>query len=78
MRKLTQEEWINKSIKVHGYRYNYSRVNYVNARTKVCIICAEHGDFLQNPADHLNGRGCPKCGFKIISKTNFGTLDIFI
>ena len=31
---------------------------------KVNIICNEHGVFNQTPNDHINGKGCPKCGLK--------------
>src|SRR5690606_13963766 len=35
---------------------------YVNNKTKVCIICPEHGEFWQRPSSHLKGHGCQKCG----------------
>jgi uncharacterized protein CbrC (UPF0167 family) len=34
---------------------------YVNNSTKICIICKEHGEFWQTPANHLKGKNCPKC-----------------
>ncbi len=47
---------------VHGSRYDYSQVRYVNARTKVTIICKEHGPFEQTPDKHVNSsQGCPAC-----------------
>ena len=58
----TTEEFIRKAKEVHGDRYDYSKVEYVNVRTKVCIVCPEHGEFQQMPNNHLNGQGCPKCG----------------
>ena len=58
---LTKDQFIEKSRKVHGDRYDYSKVEYVNNRTKVCIICPEHGEFWQSPSKHLSGHGCPKC-----------------
>ena len=54
-------EFIEKSIKVHGNKYDYSKVNYINAHAKVCIICQKHGEFYQTPNDHLNGKGCAYC-----------------
>lgn len=60
-RKLTTETFIEKARKVHGNKYDYSKVNYINSQTKVCIICPEHGEFWQTPNSHLNGIGCPKC-----------------
>ena len=62
MKRLTTEEFIEKAKAIHGDRYDYSSVNYVNAHTRVTIICAEHGPFPQTPDSHLNERGCPDCG----------------
>ena len=61
-KKLTCEEFILKSIAVHGDKYDYSKVEYINNRTKVCIICPIHGEFWQAPSKHLSHCGCPKCG----------------
>jgi predicted nucleic acid-binding Zn-ribbon protein len=61
-KKLTTEQFIKKAIEVHGDKYDYSKVEYVNSETKVCIICPEHGEFWQVPHSHLNGNGCPDCG----------------
>ena len=62
--KSNTEDFINKSHLVHGDKYDYSKVNYINNRDKVTIICAEHGEFRQKPLDHIHGRGCPECGKK--------------
>ena len=58
---MTKEEWIASARNVHGDKYDYSKVEYVNARKKVCIICPEHGEFWQTPGNHTKGKGCPKC-----------------
>lgn len=55
------QKFIKKARQIHGDRYDYSKVEYVNANTKVCIICPEHGEFWQRPDDHLQGQGCPVC-----------------
>lgn len=60
-KKLTTESFIDKAHIKHGNRYNYSKVNYTNSKTKVTITCPIHGDFEQIPASHLYGRGCPSC-----------------
>ena len=60
-RKSSTKEFLEKAIKIHGDKYDYSKVEYVNAKTKVCIICPEHGEFWQTPNCHLNGQGCPNC-----------------
>ena len=61
MGKLTTEEFIKKAKEIHGDKYDYSKVEYKNLSTKVCIICPEHGEFWQSPGSHLTGRGCMKC-----------------
>lgn len=58
----TKDEFVMNAIKVHGDKYDYSRINYINNYTKVCIVCPEHGEFWQSPSHHLQGSGCPLCG----------------
>ena len=72
---LTKEEFIKKARKVHGDKYDYSKVKYVNARTKVCIICPKHGEFWQNPADHLSGKGCQTCNLSHLERSVMNYLD---
>jgi len=52
---------IKQFREVHGATYDYSKVEYVHGKTKVTIICPEHGEFEQLPPNHKNGHGCPKC-----------------
>jgi len=62
MKKLTTKEFIEKASKVHNNKYDYSLVEYKNCRTKIKIICSEHGIFKQTPDAHLNQlQGCKKC-----------------
>jgi hypothetical protein len=61
-KKLTTEEFIEKARKVHKDTYDYKKVNYIGALTKVTITCKIHGDFEQTSTKHLSGQGCPKCG----------------
>ena len=62
MNRLTTEEFIKRAKEVHGDKYDYSKVDYVNANTKVCIICKKHGEFWQTPYRHIcRKQGCPKC-----------------
>ena len=59
---LTTKEFIEKANKVQGIGvYDYSKVEYINAKTKITIICPKHGEFLQTLAKHLQSDGCPKC-----------------
>jgi hypothetical protein len=59
--KLTTEQFIEKARAIHGDRYDYSRVEYLNNSTNVTIICPEHGPFLQTPSNHRAGKGCSDC-----------------
>jgi len=58
---LTQNEFIERAIKIHGNKYNYDLVNYVNSQTKVKIICKKHDIFEQKPTHHLRNHGCLIC-----------------
>jgi hypothetical protein len=60
-RDKTKEEFIKQAQEVQGDKYDYSKVDYKGARTKVNIICPKHGEFLQTPNQHLRGTGCPSC-----------------
>lgn len=55
--------FVVKSSLKHNGKYNYSKSEYTNGKTKVCIICPEHGEFWQIPDNHFRkGYGCPECG----------------
>ena len=60
-KRKSNDEFIREAQLIHHNKYDYSKVEYANAHTKVCIICPEHGEFWQTPSDHLNGKGCPQC-----------------
>ena len=60
--KPTTEEWIEKAKSVHDDKYDYENVTYVDAFTKVKIICSMHGEFEQTPDSHVSKKsGCPRC-----------------
>jgi len=69
---MTTDYFIKKSLELNGNRYDYNKVNIISSGKKVLITCNKegHGDFLQTPHSHINGKGCPKCreskGNKII------------
>jgi|UniRef100_UPI004024DA25 very-short-patch-repair endonuclease len=59
---MTTEEFVERAVFVHGDRYDYSKVNYINSNYKVDIVCKKHNFlFRQDPTSHLSGCGCPKC-----------------
>lgn len=53
--RKTIEECISNLTKVHGSRYDYTKVHYVNSVTKICVQCKIHGDFWQTTKNHLKG-----------------------
>ncbi len=62
LRKKSLEEFIKQANEIHNNKYDYSKVNYVNNKTLVTIICPKHGEFQQTPEKHINrGQGCPIC-----------------
>lgn len=78
MKKLTTEEFISKSIKIHGQKYNYEESIYIDGTKKVKIFCNFHKEyFYQLPNHHFNGQGCRKCGSiktglsRLLSKESF-------
>jgi hypothetical protein len=76
--KLTTKSFIEKAQKTHGNKYDYSKTEYINSKTKVCIICPEHGEFWQVPHAHLDGQGCPICKGEKISLKKRKSNDKFI
>ena len=77
-KKLTTEQFIEKARKIHGDKYNYSQVEYIDAKTKVKIICPEHGEFYISPNKHLIGQRCKMCSRKEFSKAQTLTTEQFI
>ena len=76
--KLNKDIFIERSNKVHNNKYDYSKVEYINQRTKVIITCPIHGDFEQTPKNHMNGQGCPICGDEYAKKYKKGNYEKFI
>jgi len=77
-KRLTSEEFIIRSRKNHGLKYDYSKVIYVNGKSKVEIICPVHGVFFQRPHNHSIGEGCPSCKQDYMKKLLSMSIDEFI
>ena len=77
-RRLQVSDFINKARKIHNDKYDYSKVEYVNSQTPVCITCPEHGEFWQTPSNHLKGKGCLKCSYIKRKKSQTYTAEEFI
>lgn len=58
---MTKEEFIEKARKVHGEKFDYSKVELTRVKDKVIIVCPKHGEFTQEANSHLQGRGCAYC-----------------
>lgn len=54
-------EFVQKAVALKGDAYDYHLVEYKHCRSKVSIICREHGVFQQTPSAHLAGNECPAC-----------------
>ncbi len=75
-KKLGIDGFVEKAVNVHGNKYDYSKVEYVDSFTKVHIICPEHGSFWQTPSAHIHLReGCPKCNESHLERLTRNTLD---
>jgi hypothetical protein len=59
--RISTEEFIERSIKIHGNRYDYSRCDYTHINNEIVLICEKHGSFKQKAGHHLSGKGCAKC-----------------
>jgi hypothetical protein len=71
LKRGSKEEFVQRSKEIHGDKYDYSKVEYVNARTDVCLTCKIHSDFLVTPDNHIGKEsGCPRCAGIAIGKAN--------
>lgn len=62
-RRNSVAEFIANAKKVHGDRYDYSRVHHIkNNKAKLTIVCRVHGGFLQSANNHVSkAAGCFEC-----------------
>jgi hypothetical protein len=77
--KLTTEQFISKSQKIHGDKFDYSQSIYEGSAIKLIIICRIHGTFSQTPSEHYIGKGgCPKCHSEILKTMHLSNKDEFV
>lgn len=67
--RLSTEEFIEKANAIHHKKYDYSKTEYISTHKPVTIICPEHGEFEQSPANHLKGEGCPFCKISLMERS---------
>lgn len=66
VQKRNGDKFIIKANTIFNNKFDYSKIKYINAKTKICIICPEHGEFWQTPDKHLQSKfGCPECSKKL-------------
>jgi hypothetical protein len=59
---MSKEEFVAKANKIYDNMYDYTKVIYVNSKTKVIIVCKMHGDYSRTPTEHLSHSShCPQC-----------------
>ena len=70
------DKFIEEAKKIHGDKYDYSKVDYKGADKDVIIICPIHGEFKQIASEHLRGRGCKFCvESKLENEVNNALID---
>lgn len=69
--KLTTIEFIDRSIKTHGDKYNYSKTVYDGYDKSLIITCKIHGDFSQVARTHISGAKCPECRKHVFDNETF-------
>lgn len=70
--------FLEKSKLSHNDKYDYSLANYINANTKIEIICPIHGSFRQSPFLHMNGAGCKQCVNELLKIQRISNIDVFV
>lgn len=71
------DAFLRKAKSIFGDKYDYSKTNYINNKTKIIIICKIHGEFLQSPQSHFKGHNCRSCSKIITAKKKSITKDSF-
>jgi conserved hypothetical protein len=74
---LSSDEFIKRANDIHKNLYDYSKIEYVDTKTKIKIVCKIHGSFFQSPQKHMMGRGCPTCGRERTTEHNFSNTQDF-
>lgn len=70
--KVTFEEFLARSMKIHGQKFEYRMSDYINVIQKIQITCNECGSvFYQNPFSHMKGYGCKQCAVIAEGKRKF-------
>ena len=63
------EQFIAEAKAIHGDKYDYSKVSYINNSTKVSIVCSTHGDFCRHQAVILADKDVQSVNVKVVKKS---------
>jgi hypothetical protein len=75
---ICYSDFLKRAVEKHGDKYDYSKSEetYSGTKSKILIICPEHGEFWQTPESHMIGKGCRKCGnYRAIKSMRFKISD---
>ena len=63
--------WKVKCLEKFDNRFDYSKVEFINAENKITIICPDHGEFKIRRDQHLASKygGCPKCRYNLVDNS---------
>ena len=65
-RKLAEQKFLEKSKRLYPDQFDYSLMEYKDNRSKVTLICRDHGEIQVSVMHHLSelghGSGCIECG----------------
>lgn len=70
--------FIVKAKDIHGNKFDYSKVDYVNSKTNVTLVCKIHGEFQSTPSHHLQGVSCKKCSYLKMADGNTMSLEQYV
>lgn len=76
--RFNTEEFVQKSIAIHGSHYDYSETQYLLSNQPVKIICRIHGSFEQLASVHLRGAGCIQCARERLTEKLRSNTEDFI
>ncbi len=76
--KLSNSEFIDRCVNIHGDKYDYSNTEYVSSLDNITYRCPKHGMITQLAQNHVKGRGCRFCDAEKTSSAGEQELADFI
>lgn len=73
------ESFIREIKKIHGDKFDYSKVVYVNRRTYIVLKCPTHGEFIKKPYEMYSAKaGCKFCNRAAMGQRSRMTIETFV